>query len=217
MIEFYFDVISPYVWLTSHRLKKLQDKLNLEIQYTPVLFAGLLNAHGSLGPAEIPAKREYTVIDAMRWANFYGLKYEGPPQHPFNPLKALRSCLYFKENKQRAKWVELLLDACWSQGLDIRQDSTLLSLAKDFKINGDELLQAIASPEIKTQLKQNTIHAVERGVFGVPTFRVEDQIFWGHDRLDLLELYLQGKLNIDLNKCKEVLQRPRAADRRNHN
>ncbi|MCP5467810.1 MAG: 2-hydroxychromene-2-carboxylate isomerase [Deltaproteobacteria bacterium] len=214
MIEFYFDVISPYVWLASHQLKKIQNNLNLEIQYTPVLFAGLLDAHGNLGPAEIPAKRKYTVIDTMRWAKKYGLQYQGPPQHPFNPLKALRSCLYFENNEQRAKWLSLLLDACWSQGRDISQESTLLDLAKSLKIDGEQLLESISSPEIKNKLKQNTLQAVEHGVFGVPTFRVENQIFWGHDRLELLELHLQDKLDIDLKKCEEILQRPRAVDRK---
>ena len=90
-VYFYFDPISPYAWLAWHRCQPLIGENRLIPR--PVLFAGLLGAHGTKGPAEIPAKRHYTFLDVQRWACVYGLTLRGPPAHPFNPLAPLRLSL----------------------------------------------------------------------------------------------------------------------------
>ncbi|MEZ4750282.1 MAG: DsbA family protein [Bdellovibrionota bacterium] len=80
-VVFYFDPISPYSWLASNQIPEIEARLPIQFDYVPVLFAGLLNAHGQKGPAEIAAKRRYTMTDAMRWASKLGLSFEGPPAH----------------------------------------------------------------------------------------------------------------------------------------
>lgn len=216
-IQFYFDVISPYVWLASKLMPEFEQKYQVEFIWRPVLFAGLLNAHGNLGPAEVPAKRFHTLREAIRWAEHYGLPYEGPPQHPFNPLKALRLLTTVEDNSVRAQLGSLLLQAIWEQGLDATQDETLLKLVKTSplreQIFAEKLLEQITTPQIKAKLRKNTESAVAQGVFGVPSFVVDGEVFWGHDRLILLADYLQGKIKIDSEKFHKILNRPRGADR----
>jgi 2-hydroxychromene-2-carboxylate isomerase len=89
-VNFYFDFVSPYPWLASHQLDELRVSAGAKFCFVPVLFAALLDHHSNMGPAEIPAKRRYTVLDTHRWAIHLGLKFKSPPAHPFNPLKALR-------------------------------------------------------------------------------------------------------------------------------
>jgi 2-hydroxychromene-2-carboxylate isomerase len=106
-----------------------------------------------------------------------------------------------------------LLDATWSEGKDITSDAVICEIADSIGINGQELLRKAQTVEIKERLRLQTERAIQAGVFGVPTFAVDDEIFWGNDRLPLLSAYLQGKLPIDKAKVAEILSRPRAADR----
>jgi len=86
-VDVYFDFVSPYPWLASHQLDELRECAAAKFCFVPVLFAALLEHHANMGPAEIPAKRRYTIQDTQRWAVHLGLKFKSPPAHPFNPLK----------------------------------------------------------------------------------------------------------------------------------
>ncbi len=212
-VDFFFDPISPYSWLAWTQFPGLKSRTGTSINFVPVLFAGLLNAHGQKGPAEIPSKRIYTFKDAMRWAVKYGKALEGPPAHPFNPLKSLRFSAALEDDHDREEFSGAVLDAAWGRGLDITKDVTLLDLARRCGLDGDHYLKLTAEEPIKERLKRNTAMAIERGVFGVPTFAAGSELFWGNDRLPLLEDHLTGKLELDPAKLEAMLGRPRAADR----
>ena len=106
-----------------------------------------------------------------------------------------------------------LLDGAWSEGKDITSDTVICEIADSIGLNGLELLGKAQTAEIKGRLRLQTERAIKAGVYGVPTFAVDDEIFWGNDRLPLLSAYLQGKLPSDKAKVEEILSRPRAADR----
>jgi len=212
-VDFFFDFISPYGWLAARQLESFPPGL-ATIRYRPVLLAGLLHAHENKGPAEIPAKRVYTFTDVARWAHHLGLPYEGPPAHPFNPLLALRTCYAVKEDEARARFAKRLLIAVWEEGKDVTSPSTIETLATECKFDAKALLTAAGSPEVKEGLKLQTQEAIRKGVFGVPSFCVDDEFFWGSDRLPFLKAYLSGDLSIDKNALEKRLARPRAADRR---
>ena len=116
MIEFYCDPISPYAWLASSRLDEIELNTHTKIIVKPILFAGLLNAHGNIGPAEITAKRIYTFRDVMRRANTLGLAMESVPNHPFNPLLALRICTAIEDDLERREVAVALLDDFRNRG-----------------------------------------------------------------------------------------------------
>ena len=106
-----------------------------------------------------------------------------------------------------------LLDAAWSEGKDITSDSIIDEVADSLGLNGQELLGKARTIEIKERLRRQTERAIQAGVFGVPSFVMNGEIFWGNDRLHLLKEYLLGRLPTDKAKVQEMLSRPQAADR----
>jgi 2-hydroxychromene-2-carboxylate isomerase len=212
VVTFYFDPISPYVWLSAGAIGRI-EAAGASAQLQPVLFAGMLNVHGQKGPAEIPSKRAYTFRDVMRQAARQDLPFAGPPGHPFNPLTALRMCAALSDQGERRRFALALLAACWERGEDISNAPTLARIARDCDIDGEGLLEAAQQPAIKQQLAADTERAIEDGVFGVPTFRLGDELFWGGDRVDTLLWRLQGN-GIDEAKLEEFLARAPLAQRK---
>jgi 2-hydroxychromene-2-carboxylate isomerase len=212
-IGFYFDPISPYSWLAGLQLGRL-DEAGLQIDFRPVLFAGLLAAHGNKGPAEIPAKRAYTFRDVMRQAASLGTPMVGPPTHPFNPLRALRMCIAVENAQARRRFGLTLMDAAWARGLDLASNEQLIALADETGLEGNALAQRADDPAVKERLATQTGAAVAVGIFGVPTFTYEGEIFWGADRIDALLRRAKGAL-IDEGVLATALARPASAARRN--
>lgn len=206
-ISFYFDFISPYVYLAWFGIKPVLKKYDVTLNPIPVLFAGLLNAHGQKGPAEIPSKRIYTVKDTMRGAMKLKIPYEGPPTHPFNPLPPLRMTLAISDPLKRSHFIEEVLDTCWGKGKDISEVNVLREIAFKMGLDTDEMIQRAQSSKIKEELKKNTDEAINKRVFGVPTFMVDDELFWGSDRIEFLENYLEGQLKVDQNKVEKILNK----------
>ena len=177
-----------------------------------MLLAGLLKAHGTKGPAEVPAKREFLFRDVMRITDAHGLEFKGPPGHPFNPLLALRMCLAIPSLTSRRRFTFILSQACWERGLDISSPAVLKGLAAECDLNGEALQAAATTPEIKAALIAATEQAAAIGVFGVPTFSYMGELFWGGDRIDLLLRRIAGH-RIDEARLKEFLARPALAER----
>lgn len=213
VIEFYFDPISPYAWLASTRLEEIEQQTGAQIIAKPILFAGLLKAHGNIGPAEIKAKRTYTFRDVMRRANALGLAMESVPSHPFNPLLALRVCTVFDHVAERRQLALALLNAGWSEGCDIASEASVRSIVESCGLDADLAITAAHDPIIKQALIDNTNAAIALGIFGVPTFRIDEDIFWGEDRIDELLSYTNGK-RIDEAKLQDILARDASVQRK---
>lgn len=211
-VTYYFDPVSPYAWLAAAALPRIESA-GAQVVLQPVLFAGLLNAHGQKGPAEIAAKRAYTFRDVMRQAARQGLPFAGPPGHPFNPLLALRMCVALADQAQRRRFALALMAACWERGDDISDVATMLRLARECDLDGALLAEAAQQAEIKQRLAADTEQAIAAGVFGVPTFLYEDELFWGADRIEALLWRLQGN-TIDEEQLAGFLARAPLAQRR---
>lgn len=178
----YFDVISPFAYLHLKQFRQLPA--NLEVEYVPVLFAGLLKAHGHKGPAEIAAKRRQTYRMCVWLAREHGIALRFPPAHPFNPLHVLR--LLCGAGSTAAQ-VDLAFDCVWREGADVNAPATFDALAQ--KMNVADARDLIARPEVKQALIDNTERALRRGVYGVPTFDFADELFWGADAIGLMNAY----------------------------
>ncbi|MDB5973244.1 MAG: 2-hydroxychromene-2-carboxylate isomerase [Nevskia sp.] len=189
-VQVFFDPVSPYVWLAFREIGALQAA-GLVVDCRPVLFAGLLNAHGQKGPAEIPAKRAYVFGDVLRVAAQKGYAFKGPPSHPFNPLRALRMCIAIDQADERLKFAQALLEGCWELGEDLSERQTLERIAERCGLDGPQLNAAAERPEIKARLMEATAAAIKAGVFGVPTFCFKGELFWGGDRMGTLLWRLQ--------------------------
>jgi 2-hydroxychromene-2-carboxylate isomerase len=186
-ITFYFDVISPYAYLAFEHLPEALQGVSYEVIYKPVLFAGLLKHHGQLGPAEIPAKREWTYRQVHWLARELGIELQLPAAHPFNPLELLRlaSATNLLGLPNRCA-VEKLFHHVWGSGHDAADEQRLLGLKAEFK-----LVAETNSAEVKALLKTHTDSAIKQGVFGVPTFEVDGKLFFGLDALPMLAAYLK--------------------------
>lgn len=179
--DWYFDFISPYAYLGLVRLGELPPEV--AICYRPVLFAGLLNHWEQKGPAEIPPKRAWTYRSCTWWAARQGIPFRLPAAHPFNSLPYLR--LAIAAGCSTAA-VRRIFDALWTTGADPADARLVAELARSLAIDPAEL----SRQEVKDALRSATDRAIARGVFGVPTLAVGDELFWGADATDFVKDYL---------------------------
>jgi 2-hydroxychromene-2-carboxylate isomerase len=182
-ISWVFDVISPFSYLSLKQLSSLPDDVSVE--FVPVLFAGLLDHYGQIGNAEITSKRRFTYRFALWRSRKMSIPMRMPPSHPFNPLTALRLIIAAGSNRRA---LETVFDAVFMQGRDVSTAKVIGDLARELDIPDPQT--ALNEPAIKQKLRQNTDWAISRGVFGVPTFVIENEIFWGHDAFDMVLEYL---------------------------
>lgn len=179
-----FDVVSPFAYLSLKQLPELPSELTVE--FVPVLLAGLLGHFGQRGPAEIASKRRFTYRFALWRARKMGIAMRLPPAHPFNPLAALRLIIAAGCDRRA---VETVLDAVFLHGRDVSDPQVIATLARDLGVA--EPQAALSAPAVKQRLRENTDWAIARGVFGVPTFVIDEQIFWGHDAFGMVLDYLK--------------------------
>jgi 2-hydroxychromene-2-carboxylate isomerase len=192
VIELFFDFISPYSYLAFKQARVLGARVGHEIDPNPVLLAGILNALGTKGPAEVPARRAYLVKDLLRAADRANVSISLPPAHPFNPLPALRVAALDGDPKERWRIVEALFAATWGGGGGIDGAERVASVLRDAGIDPAGLL-ARASTEGKERLRRNTDDAVARGAFGVPTLFVDGEMFFGFDSFPAIEAFVRGE------------------------
>lgn len=186
-ITCWLDFISPYAYLAFERLPVALQGLSYSMSYKPVLFAGLLKHHGQLGPAEIPGKRDWTYRQVLWLAHSHGVPMQMPQAHPFNPLALLRLALACGDASGEVnRYVcETMLRHVWRGGADAADNERLQALAAQLHPAQDP-----AGDAVKARLKANTDEAIARGLFGVPSFAVDDKLFWGFDALPMLRAYL---------------------------
>lgn len=192
-ITFYLDFISPYAYLAFEELPQALMGLSYSVTYKPVLFAALLKHHGQLGPAEIPAKRDWTYRQVQWLAHSKGIAMDMPAAHPFNPLGLLRLAVATDALGLPNRYVcETLFRHVWTGGADaadvVRLDTITQALAPE---------RSPADATVKAQLKAHTEDAIAAGVFGVPALEVDGKVFWGLDGLPMLRAYLENSTWFD--------------------
>jgi 2-hydroxychromene-2-carboxylate isomerase len=187
-ITFYLDFISPYAYLAFEKLPEALQGLSYAVDYRPLLFAGLLKHHGQLGPAEIAPKRDWTYRQVLWQAHSHGVPMQMPAAHPFNPLPLLRLAVACGDGGKVNRYVcETVFRHVWRGGGDASDAPRFEALKQSLAPRRDA-----AGDEAKAELKANTDAAIAAGVFGVPTYAVDDKLFWGFDALAMLRAYLEG-------------------------
>jgi 2-hydroxychromene-2-carboxylate isomerase len=176
-IDWYFDFVSPYSYIALHRLPKAP------IAYKPVLFAGLLQHWAHKGPAEMPTKRLWTYRWCTWWAAELGIPFRFPAAHPFNPLQLLRLAIACGAG---AEAVKRIFSFVWMTGENATDPDRFEQLCRELSVDPARL----ASPEVKNALRTNTDEAAARGVFGVPTLMVNEELFWGADAMDFARAFI---------------------------
>ena len=204
--DWYFDFVSPFAYLQCEQLPALESRLR--IHYRPVLFAGLLKAHGHKGPAEIPAKRRFTYRFVVWQAKKLGIPLKFPAVHPFNPLPLLRLAIAADGDPEA---VRRIFRFVWRDGrigdLPIEWVELMSELALP------DAATRIDTPEVKDALRRNTDDAIARGVFGVPTLAIGDELFWGADATAMAADFLAAGCRFDDAEMMRVASLPVGAER----
>jgi len=204
-VLWYFDFVSPFAYLCLTRLGELPR--DVEIVYRPVLFAGLLAKFGQKGPAEIDAKRRWTYRWCQWSADRLGVPFRFPAAHPFNPLHHLRLALAAGSTPNA---VRTIFAALWTGGADPADAARFAALCRELEVDPARL----ASPEVKEELRRNTEEAAAAGVFGVPTFIAEGELFWGADSVDFLKAFLADRSLLASGEMRRLDALPVGAQRR---
>ena len=197
-IEFYFDCSSPWTYLAFIEILSLSQRHKLEIELIPVLVGGVFNAvnkdvYAFRNKPNI-LKLNYSNDDLYLWSKVRKVSISFPDVFPVNSVKAMRGCIFAGKQSKLVEFANNVFHAYWSEGKDISQEDLLLDIAKNSNLDTEEFQKFIASQEAKDLLIKNTNELIQRGGFGSPTFFYKEKMFFGNDRLHLLEEVITGNL-----------------------
>ena len=191
-LEIYWDFSSPFAYLGSTQAAKLAERTGATLVWRPMLLGGLFK---SIGQSDVPlftwsdAKKKYYFEDMHRWATYWGVPFKFPTRFPMGTLKAMRTYLALPEARRNA-FREATFRAYWAEDRDIADDGVLRELVG---AEADDVLARTQDPAVKKELVDATQAAVAAGVFGAPTWVVDGkELFWGQDRIPLVERALKG-------------------------
>jgi 2-hydroxychromene-2-carboxylate isomerase len=206
--KWYFDFISPFAYFQAARFSKLPSEL--EIEARPVVFGAILKHWGQLGPAEIPPKRRF-VYRLFQWnADQMGIPFAMPPLHPFNPLPALRLCI---AAGGQIEHVRAVFDVIYGRGVQPDSAEGVQAIADALGIFDPEA--AMSEVAVKDQLRSNTEAAIADGAFGVPTFVVNGEVFWGDDATEMMLCFLDNPSLFETPEMKRISFMPMGLTRAN--
>jgi 2-hydroxychromene-2-carboxylate isomerase len=187
-IEFFFDLGSPTAFLAHTQLKKIAKKYGAKLIYEPILLGAVHKATNNIAPGMVPTKGRYMLMqDLPRFVKRYDIEFKMNPYFPINTLTLMRGCYAAKEMGCFEQYVNIIFDAMWVRGLNLGNETVLMSVLDEAGINSKKLMDFISKDSIKEQLKGNTSKSISKGAFGAPTIYVGDQMFFGQDRLDFIE------------------------------
>ena len=181
--NWYFDFISPFSYLQFGRVTGWRERI--DVTPVPILFGAVLQHIGQIGPAEIDGKREFTYRFVQWQAQRDKIPLRFPPAHPFNPMAALRLAI-----AAGTTWsaIGAIFDHIWRDGLGA-DAADLAPVGR--KLGIADIAAAIDAPSVKAQLRANTDAALAAGIYGVPTLKAGDEMFWGNDATPMIEDWLE--------------------------
>ena len=182
--EFYFDFVSPYSFLAHIEIRKLEKKESLKIIYKPVLLGGLHNLHNIKAPAFIPAKAKFMIRDCKLIAEKNKIKFKFNSYFPIRTLSLMRGVLIAEEDGMQNYYIDKIFNAVWQDGLNMNDENIIEKVIKNMNVNPKTFSLRSSSQSNKALLKRKTQEAYDKGVFGAPTFLINNKIFWGQDRLE---------------------------------
>jgi 2-hydroxychromene-2-carboxylate isomerase len=191
-IEFFFDIGSSYSYLAATQMERVGARTGVAVRWRPFLLGGVFKATGNDLPIRVPAKAKWMLQDMTMWAQHYGIPLRMPSRFPVVTLRTQRALATAERLSSAAvaAFAQTLFKAYWAEDQDVTSDAVLSAAAQSAGLAGDAIISGIDSPETKDLLRATTEEAVRRGAFGAPAMFVGDVLFWGNDRIPLLEDYL---------------------------
>ena len=184
--EFYFDFSSPYTYLAHKQIRKIEKENSIKIKYMPILLGGLFKLAGIKANVDIPAKGKYMIRDCKLFAEKHDITFKFNSYFPILTLNLMRSVLVAEKKGFDQNYIDKVFDAIWVDGLNLNDSSIIEKLMKNLDINPKNFLLEAGENQIKEDLKKRTEDAFGKGIFGAPSFIVNNKIFWGQDRLEFV-------------------------------
>ena len=182
--DFYFDFVSPYSFLAHKQIRKIEKKEDIKIRYKPILVGGLHNLHGIKAPAFIPAKAKHMIRDCKLIAAKNGVKFKFNSYFPIRSLNLMRGVFVAEEDNIKSYYIDSIFNTIWQDGLNMNDQVIVEKVLKNLNVNPKTFILRSTSSLIKDSLRKKTNDAYEKGIFGAPTFVVNNKIFWGQDRIE---------------------------------
>lgn len=192
-IEFYFDFISPFSYLAHQRVPDLAARYGYTLDYRVADLAGLKRLAGNTAPrvTTMPLKLRYSRVDQKRWADRYGVPIK-PPAGSHDSSWLNRGALYAADRGRSSDYVTNVWSKLRSDGRDMVDEALWRDIAQELGWAADEFVSFVRSDDSLSRYQAATRQAHERGVFGVPTMLIGEEMWWGNDRLDFLEEHLKA-------------------------
>ena len=184
--EFYFDFASPYSFLAHKKIIKIEKENSIKIKYKPIFLGGLLKLAGIKANVDIPIKGKYMIKDCKLCAEKNNIQLKFSNYFPIITLNLMRCVLIAEKNGFAQNFINKVFDAIWKDGLNLNDNIIVVKLLKNLDINPKIFLMEAEEPKIKEELKKRTYEAYNKGIFGAPSFIINNKIFWGQDRLDFV-------------------------------
>ena len=186
-VEFYYDFGSPTCYLAFYKLRQLEEEGKLKIEYRPILLGGIFKTIGNSAPANIPAKGKYMFQDIIRYAKRYGFDYNFNPHFPINTLSLMRSAVGMLEDARFVELNDVLFKAVWRDQKNMGDPETVKEVIEKGSFDVNKIFALSTDQRVKDELKERTVKAVERGLFGAPTMFLDNEMYWGQDRIFMIE------------------------------
>ena len=190
-LEFFYDCSSPWTYLAFNKIEAVAARHQADLVWRPFLVGGVFN---TVNPSvyetrtnPVKAKARYYAKDLQDWANYYGIRIGNPSVFPVNSVKAMRGAFVALEHGKVAQYSLRIFESYWGNDLDISKDEVLGQIVRETGLDDKEFFEKIAAPAYKDKLRANTDELIERGGFGSPTIFVNGVMFFGNDRLQLVE------------------------------
>ena len=190
-VTFYFDYGIPATYLAWTQINNIIEEANATLTMIPMLLGGVFKETGNVSPATVPAKGKWMNNDLKKHAELYNVEFNSNSFFPINTLNLMRGAIAAQNMDIFQKYSEAIFTGIWVKDLNLGDISILQDYLDKSDINTVKLFDLAQSDEVKTILIQNTKEAVAKGVFGAPTFLIDDELIFGQDRLNFLKLALK--------------------------
>ena len=183
-IDFYFDFVSPYAFISFQQIKKIKFEQGFKFKLKPILLGGLHNLHKITAPAFVPAKARFMIRDCKMVSDKYKISFKFNSYFPIKTVSLMRGVLIAEEDGVANEYIDKIFEALWISGLNLNDQTIIDKVLKNLDINPKTFALRLSNQNIKDELKKRTQDAFEKGIFGAPTFFVNNKVFWGQDRLE---------------------------------
>lgn len=186
-VEFWYDVMSPTAYLAHFELKNVAERTNAAIDYKPMLLGGVFKATGNQTPVNIAPKGKWMFFDMANYARKYGVPMKMNPYFIFNSMPLMRGVIVAQQRGELDQYNDAIFYGIWRDAKNLGDPEVIAETLTEAGLDAQAYLDGVQQAEIKKALIDNTSAAVDKGVFGAPTFFVGDKMWWGQDRLDWVE------------------------------